>query len=75
MSDEKNTFEVNVVVVREDSVWTALALEMDVRRYGSTRNAAIADVVEMLEAQVSFAVQAGHPESVWRRSADVAAGL
>lgn len=70
MSEETNTFEVSVFVFREDSAWTALALEMDVRGYGSTPKAAIADVVEMLEAQVSFAVQNGHPESVWHRADD-----
>jgi hypothetical protein len=62
----KTTFEVSVIVSREDATWTAHALEMDVRGYGDTSQAAIEDVVEMVMAQMTFAVQMGHPESVWR---------
>ena len=65
MSGEAKSFEANVIVFREDSTWTALALEMDVRGYGSTQKAALKDVTVMLQAQISFAVQMGHPESVW----------
>ena len=68
MAEEPKAFEVNLFVFREDSAWTALALEMDVRGYGRTSREAIKDLVEMLNAQVSFAVQAGHPESVWQRA-------
>src|SRR5207248_11191201 len=68
--EETKTFEANVIVFREDSIWTALALEMDVRGYGPTPDEAIDDVVKMLQAQVSFAVQMGHPESVWHRAED-----
>jgi hypothetical protein len=42
-----------VIVFREDSAWTAVALEMEVRGYGLTPQAAIDDVIEMLVAQVS----------------------
>lgn len=70
MSEEAKAFEVSVIVFREDSSFTALALEMDVRGYGSTPQAAIQDAITMLQAQVSFAVQRGHPESVWRRAED-----
>ena len=65
MSEETRTFEANVIVFREDSKWSALALEMNVRGYGSTPELALEDVGVMLMAQVSFAVQRGHPESVW----------
>jgi hypothetical protein len=37
MSDETKAFEVSVILFREDSAWTALALEMDIRGYGPTR--------------------------------------
>ncbi|HXH93296.1 MAG TPA: hypothetical protein VNN25_17060 [Thermoanaerobaculia bacterium] len=70
MSDEPKTFEVSVIAFREDSGWTALALEMNLRGYGSTVKKAIDDLVEMLGAQVSFALQKGHPESVWNRADD-----
>lgn len=65
MSKKNKTFEVSVIVFREDSTWTAIALEMDVRGYGDTLRTAIDEVVEMTMAQVTFAVQMGHPESVW----------
>src|SRR6266498_3840234 len=70
MSEERKTFEVSVLVFREGSTWTALVLEMDLRGHGSTRKAAMDDVLEMLLAQVSFAVQRGHPESVWHPAED-----
>ena len=65
MSEETRIFKANVVVFREDSTWTALALELDVRGYGPTPKAALEDVMGMLQAQITFAVQMGHPESVW----------
>ena len=68
MNDESKTFEVSVIAFREDSDWTALALEMNLRGYGSTAKAAMDDLVEMLIAQISYAVQMGHPESVWNRA-------
>jgi hypothetical protein len=51
-------------------MWIALALEMNVRGYGSTMEAAKNDLREMLIAQISFAVQMGHPESVWNRAGE-----
>jgi len=65
MKEDATIFDVNIFVFREESEWTALALEMDVRGYGTTSRSAIEDVIEMLTAQVSYAVQMGHPESVW----------
>jgi hypothetical protein len=65
MNENARSFAVSVIVFREDSAWTALALEMDIRGYGPTPEAAVEDVLAMLSAQVSFAVQMGHPESVW----------
>jgi len=64
-----HNFEVSVITYREGSTWTALALEMNLRGYGSTEEAAHADLDEMLIAQVSYAVQMGDPESVWNRTA------
>lgn len=65
MAEDATLFDVNIFVFREDLEWTALALEMDVRGYGTSSRAAIKDLVEMLTAQVSYAVQMGHPETVW----------
>jgi len=68
--ESDHTFEVSVITYREDSMWTALALEMNLRGYGTTPETANDDLCEMLIAQVSFAVQMGHPESVWNRAGD-----
>ena len=68
MSDESKPFEASVIVFRQGSTWTALALEMDIRGYGSSREAAVDDVLAMITAQVSFAVQMGHAETVWKRA-------
>jgi len=68
MTEKPKTFDVRVLLFREGSEWTALALEMNVRGYGSEPDAAVRDLCEMLAAQVSFAVQMGHPESVWQRA-------
>ena len=65
MTEHAKTFEVSVITFREDSTWTALVLEMNLRGYGPTKKAAVDDVLAMLAAQVSFAVQMGHPETVW----------
>ena len=70
MSEETKTFEVSVITFREDATWTALALEMSLRGYGKTKKAAINDVISMIVAQVSFAIQMGHPESVWHPAED-----
>jgi|ERR1700682_3100674 len=70
MNDNMKTFAVSAIAFREDSGWTALALEMNLRGYGSTAQAAFADLVEMLVAQISYAMQMGHPESVWNRADD-----
>lgn len=70
MSDETKVFEVSVIAFHEDSAWTALALEMNLRGYGSTVKAAMDNLIGMLAAQLSFAVQMGHPESVWNRADD-----
>jgi hypothetical protein len=68
--EHRNDFPVNVMIYSDEGEWCALALEMDVRGYGATADAAVADLVDMLHAQVSFAIHNGHPESVWHRSDD-----
>src|ERR1051326_7105626 len=40
----------------------------DVRGYGLDPETAVRDLCDMLVAQVSFAVQQGHPESVWHHA-------
>ena len=65
MDDKATTFAVRVIIFQEDATWVALALEMDLRGYGPTSKAAADDLLGMIQAQVSYAVQMGHAESVW----------
>ena len=65
---EEKSYTFSVIAFREGDEWTAVALEMDLRGYGPTPQRALADVIEMIKAQVTFAVQRKHPESVWRRA-------
>lgn len=67
---EEKKFEISVLFYREESMWVALALEMNLRGYGPTRQEAMSDLQQMLAAQITFALQRGHPESVWCRAAD-----
>lgn len=48
---------VNVLGVREDGEWCAIALEMSLRGYGATFNEALEQLQGAIEAQISFAVQ------------------
>ena len=48
---------INVLGVREDDAWCAIALEMSLRGYGRTFEAALAALREAIEAQASFAGQ------------------
>lgn len=68
MRKEKKTFTFSIVAFPEDSEWTAIALELDVRGFGSSAEEALSDLIEMVKAQVSFAVQRNHPASIWRRA-------
>ena len=48
---------INVLGVREDGAWCAIALEMSLRGYGETFQEALNELTQAMEAQVSFAVQ------------------
>ncbi len=48
---------INVSGAREDGAWCATALEMSLRGYGRTFEAALDELRGAIEAQVSFAVQ------------------
>ena len=51
------SLNVNVLGVREDGAWCAIALEMSLRGYGATFEEALDALHQAIEAQVSFAVQ------------------
>lgn len=48
---------LRVLVVREDGMWCAIALDMSLRGYGETQAEAVESLSEAVETQVSFAVQ------------------
>ena len=51
------TLNLEVLGVREDDAWCAIALEMSLRGYGETFDDALNALFEAIEAQVAFAVQ------------------
>lgn len=57
---------VNVLGYREDGQWCALALEMDIRGYGDTWKEASKNLMELVEMQISFAVQSDQMDLVYR---------
>ena len=48
---------INVLGVREEGSWCAIALEMSLRGYGETFSDALDELLEAIDAQVSFAVR------------------
>lgn len=55
---------INVLGYREEDEWVALALEMDLRGYGESFDAALEDLKDLVRMQISFAVQKGQPEMI-----------
>ena len=47
---------LNVLGVREDEMWSAIALEMSLRGYGETFEEALEDLKETIIAQVTYAM-------------------
>ena len=62
-----NIHDVNVSVLgfREDGEWCALALEMDLRGYGETFEAATEDLHASIAMQISFAVSKDQPSMIF----------
>ena len=56
---------INVLGVRENGTWCAIALEMSLRGYGRTFEAALDELRGAIEAQVSFAVQQGSFDQIF----------
>jgi hypothetical protein len=55
---------INVLGYREDDEWVALALEMDLRGYGDTFEAALEELFECVTMQISFAQFKGEPDMI-----------
>ena len=64
-AEESLELAINVLGVREDGAWCAIALEMSLRGYGETFEAALAELREAIDAQVSFAVQNGNLDQIF----------
>lgn len=56
---------INVLGVREEDSWCAIALEMSLRGYGETFDDALTELVAAIEAQLSFAAQHGTIDQVF----------
>ena len=63
--EESLELAINVLGVREDGAWCAIALEMRLRGYGETFEAALAELRGAIDAQVSFAVQNGNLDQIF----------
>lgn len=62
---------LNVLGYQEDGEWVALALEMDLRGYGRTFEAALKELTGLVETQIRFAQFKGQPEMIWKASEPV----
>ena len=66
------TILLNVLGYREEEAeagWVALALEMDLRGYGTTFEAALEELKELVSMQISFSRFKGQPELIWKPAA------
>ena len=57
--------ELSILTYREEGVYVALALEMDIRGYGATKDEAHKELSELILSQVSFAIFKGQPELLY----------
>jgi hypothetical protein len=79
-----NSLRLRAVLYREDGLWVAHALEMDLIGTGATESAALRELRGNVEAQLSFATQEGtNPfrpapqkiQSLWEETNLAAIGL
>jgi len=56
---------INVLGVREDGMWCAIALEMSLRGYGETFKDALKNLREAIVAQVAFAIKNQTVDSIF----------
>lgn len=59
---------IRVLGFREDDMWCAIALEMDLRGYGETLQEAREELFEAIGCQISFAIQHDNLENIWARA-------
>lgn len=56
----------NVLGYREEAEWVALAMEMDLRGYGSTFSEALQDLADLVRTQLDFAHFKNQPGLIWK---------
>lgn len=59
---------LSVLGYRDEAQWVALALEIDLRGYGSTLDEAIQDLSDLIGMQIGFAYFKGQPEMIWKNA-------
>jgi len=57
---------LNILGYREEGEWVALALEMDLRGYGESWEAALDELYELVIMQVEFAIGRGEHHLIWK---------
>lgn len=62
----KQEFTIHVLGFQEDGLWCALALDLSLRGYGETFEAAQQDLAHAVEAQLSFAFQHNTLDKIWQ---------
>lgn len=58
--------DLRVFGYREGDLWVAHCLEMDLLGHGKTFKSALGDLLELIEMQVSFALQEKDPSMIYR---------
>jgi len=66
MNPHDDTYDLSfrVVVYRDGDFWDAHALELDIVGCGETPDEALDELIELIECQVSFAIQTGDPSLI-----------
>ena len=72
-SDSVRFSAVNISILgfKENAQWVAIALEMDLRGYGTTFETALAELQELVEMQFSFAHFKNDPDLIFHPSEPV----
>ncbi len=66
-----STTNISILGFKENDQWVAIALEMDLRGYGTTFSTALAELQELVEMQFSFAHFKNDPDLIFHPSEPV----
>ncbi len=66
---------LSVLGYHEDEEWVALALEMDLRGFGTTFEEALDELRDLIATQIGFALIKEQPEMIWKPAEGVWFGL